>query len=54
MRTYQSDETYDLAKFMNFVEDVYDVIDCPFLLKLKELPVQKYYYVKKASLCPFA
>lgn len=46
MRTYQSDETYDLAKFMNFVEDVYDVIDCPFLLKLKELPVQKYYYVK--------
>ena len=46
MRTYQSDETYDLAKFINFVEDVYDVIDCPFLLKLKELPVQKYYYVK--------
>ena len=45
MRTYQSDETYDLAKFMNFVEDVYDVIDCPFLLKLKYLPLQRYYYL---------
>ena len=26
MRTYQSDETYDLAKFINFIDDVYDVI----------------------------
>ena len=25
IRAYQSDETYDLAKFMNFVDDVYDV-----------------------------
>ena len=41
MRAYQSDETYDLAKFINFVDDVYDVINCPFLLKLKELPTYR-------------
>lgn len=46
MRTYQSDETYDLAKFINFVDDVFDVINCPFLLKLKELPTNRYYYVR--------
>lgn len=45
MRTYQSDETYDLAKFMNFEEDVFDVINCPFLLKLRELPTFRYYKV---------
>lgn len=43
MRTYQSDETYDLAKFINFVDDVFDVINCPFLMKLRELPTCKYY-----------
>lgn len=46
MRTYQSEETYDLAKFMNFENDVFDVINCPFLLKLKELPTYRYYKIK--------
>lgn len=46
IRTYQSDETYDLAKFINFEDDVFDVINCPFLLKLKELPTYKYYKVQ--------
>ena len=47
IRTYQSNETYDLAKFINFVDDVYDVINCPFLLKLRELPTYKYYKVSE-------
>lgn len=47
MRTYQSEETYDLAKFINFVDDVYDVINCPFLLKLRELPTNRYYYISQ-------
>lgn len=46
MRSYQSEETYDLAKFMNFENDVFDVINCPFLLKLKELPTYRYYKIK--------
>ena len=45
MRAYQSEETYDLAKFINFIDDVYDVINCPFLLKLKELPTYRYYKI---------
>lgn len=45
MRTYSSEETYDLAKFIDFVDDVYDVINCPFLTKLKKLPTEKYYNV---------
>lgn len=45
IRTYQSEEVFDLAKFINFEEDVYDVINCPFLLKLRELPTYRYYKV---------
>jgi hypothetical protein len=47
MRSYQSDETYDLAKFINFEDDVFDVINCPFLLKLRELPTSRYYKVSE-------
>lgn len=47
MREYQSEETYDLAKFINFVDDTYDVINCPFLLKLKELPTNRYYKISE-------
>lgn len=47
MRAYQSEETYDLAKFINFVDDAYDVINCPFLLKLKELPTYRYYKINE-------
>lgn len=46
-RNYKSDETYDLGKYLDFKVDVYDVINSPFLLKLKQLPVVAYYEVDK-------
>lgn len=49
IRNYASDERYDLAKFINFKGDVYDVLDSPFLAKLKELPVSSYYYTSQGS-----
>lgn len=49
MRDYSSEERYDLAKFMNFKGDVYDVLDSPFLAKLKDLPVSSYYYTSQGS-----
>lgn len=44
-RKYKSDEVYDLGKYLDFKVDVYDVINSPFLLKLKQLPVVRYYKV---------
>lgn len=49
IRDYMSDETFDIGKFMNFVGDVYDVLDCPFLAKFKQLPVNRYYSVNSGS-----
>lgn len=40
-----SDERYDLAKFMEWKEDTYDVLNSPFLDNLIELPVWRYYRV---------
>ena len=45
MRSYQSEEKFDISKFMNYEEGVYDVIDSPFLNRLRQLPIVKYYYV---------
>lgn len=45
MRDFQSEEKYDLAKFLNFSEGVYDVVNSPFLALLKKLPVVRYYEV---------
>ena len=45
MRHYESDEKFDISKFMNYVEGVYDVLDSPFLNQLKQLPTVKYYNV---------
>lgn len=45
MRNYESDEKFDISKFMNYVEGVYDVLDSPFLNRLKQLPTVKYYDV---------
>lgn len=45
MRNYESDEKFDISKFMNYIEGVYDVLDSPFLNQLKQLPTIKYYYV---------
>lgn len=47
MRDFSSDEKYDLAKFINYSEGVYDVINSPFLTLLKELPTVRYYEVNK-------
>lgn len=43
MADYASDERYDLAKFMDFKEDCFDVLCSPFLLGLKNLPLWRYY-----------
>ena len=45
IRDYSSEEQYDLGKFLNYEEGVYDVIASPFLEQLKQLQVTSYYYV---------
>lgn len=45
MRSFKSEEKYDISKFLNFEQDVYDVINSPFLMQLKQLPTVEYYYV---------
>lgn len=47
MRNYTSDEKYDIAKFMQYQEGVFDVINSPFLEQVKQLPIADYYYVNK-------
>lgn len=47
MRNYSSDEKFDLSKFMDFQENVYDVINSPFLAKLSQLQTVDYYDVDK-------
>ena len=49
VRDYVSSEQYDIAKYMDFRGDVYDVINSPFLRGLKELPVEKYYPVESGN-----
>ena len=45
IREYSSEEKYDIAKFMNFQEDVFDVVGSPFLAQIKQLPTVEYYAV---------
>lgn len=45
MRNYTSEEKFDIAKFMNFENDVFDVIASPFLMQVSQLPTVEYYYV---------
>lgn len=45
MRDFASEEKYDIAKFLNFENDVFDVIGSPFLAQLKQLPTVEYYSV---------
>ena len=45
MRNYTSEEKYDIAKFMNYKNGIFDVLASPFLNQLKQLPTVKYYYV---------
>ena len=50
MRNYTSEERFDLAKFLNFQEDVYDVINSPFLTQLIQLSTVDYYDVDERGL----
>ena len=45
MRDYSSEEKFDISKFLNFENDVYDVIASPFLSQLSQLPTVQYYNV---------
>ncbi len=45
MRNYRSDEKFDISKFMNFQNDVYDVLNSPFLAQISQLPTVEYYNV---------
>ena len=45
IRNYTSEEEYDLAKYINFENDVYDVLNSQLLYSLKSLPVDSYYSV---------
>ena len=45
MADYTSEEKYDISKFMNFENDVYDVINSPFLAQIHQLPTVQYYEV---------
>lgn len=43
----ESEERYDLIKFMPWKEDTYDVLNSPFLNGLSELPLWRYYRVNE-------
>ena len=45
IREYTSEEIYDIAKFMDFQQDVFDVVGSPFLAQIKQLPTVAYYSV---------
>ena len=45
MRNYDSEEKFDIAKFMNFENDVFDVLNSPFLSQISQLPIVEYYNV---------
>ena len=45
MRDYSSEEKFDISKFMDFQNDVYDTINSPFLAQLCQLQPSDYYYV---------
>lgn len=49
VRKYASEEQYDIAKYLDFRGDVYDVINSPFLRGLRKLPVEKYYPVESGN-----
>ena len=45
MREFASEEKFDISKFLRFENDVYDVLDSPFLAMLSQLPTSEYYNV---------
>lgn len=45
MGDYTSEEKFDLAKFIPFEENIFDVINSPFLQKIADLSTIDYYHV---------
>ena len=45
MNNYSSEEQFDISKFMPFENNVYDVINSPFLAQLNQLSTVDYYNV---------
>lgn len=45
MQDYKSEEKFDLSKFLDFQNGVYDVINSPFLAQLSQLSTVDYYNV---------
>ena len=45
MREFTSEEKFDISKFLNFEQDVYDVINSPFLIQIQQLQTTEYYHV---------
>lgn len=47
IRNYTSEEQYDISKFMDYKDGVFDVIASPFINQLYQLPTVKYYNVNE-------
>ena len=45
IRNFTSEEKFDISKFLDFQENVYDVINSPFLAQLSQLQTVDYYNV---------
>ena len=45
IRNFTSEEKFDISKFLNFENNVYDVINSPFLAQLSQLSTVDYYDV---------
>ena len=45
MRNYTSDEKFDISKFLMFENNIYDVINSPFLAQISQLSTVDYYNV---------
>ena len=47
MRNYTSEEKFDISKFIDFQDNIYDVVNSPFLAQLSQLQTVDYYEVDK-------
>lgn len=45
MRNYSSEEKFDISKFIPFENNIYDVVNSPFLAQLSQLSTVAYYNV---------
>ena len=45
MRNFTSEEKFDISKFLDFQNNIYDVINSPFLAQLSQLQTVGYYDV---------